>query len=460
MQILSIVHRTDKDTVLMDKSYITLIDLFASIQPNSKIIFNMLNDNDVEKSIDASALYRDYEFSLIDTWTKVEAFLTDVLLETYKTSVVVPQKMLTKTNGKTFKVLAPASSNTSTQPKIFSCENNTGIEISYGSHVVPVTRNIKNLKWNLPDIIFTHTNPLFKRVDFNNCLPIVNGCICYPKVYNEELFAYEGSKVLRNMNSVSKGIMLLDFSPIANMSVIRLSSCNKIDTAINSHLRFTLPEGDYLNKTIMLVIAGRLFKQNELNLNVVGNTTTVDIELDKKLMECILASNFFKFNQKIFNTSNMMIDINHYLDHVYDDRNNMTFQEEILAVKHKFADTNIPFVIVLDNPNINYRTFDPLLTIKPDKLKFEDNVGGLLVNKSTRDIIDYTRIEYTTTTLVTINPITILNMTDRTNKDTLDTEAIAYTRDNYASIDRWNPFNLYNNLNDPNNYMLLDFYKL
>ena len=142
---------------------------------------------------------------------------------------------------------------------IISFDNTNSIEADFGSKDSPGIRNLVNYKSKLPDVIFKKVDPTFT-INFKNTIPIINGVSIYPLYYeaNNELFAPFGVQYLPN--HINKNILLVDFSDIGNIDVIKLSECTRIEPFTSDSIIFDLPTNKTMaGKSVIMVLGGRWY---------------------------------------------------------------------------------------------------------------------------------------------------------------------------------------------------------
>lgn len=149
--------------------------------------------------------------------------------------------------------------------KIHSFDKSFDIEADFGSRTEPDVRNLVNYKFRLRDIVFKKKNKQVD-IDFKNTIPIVNGVSVTPMHYlsTDELFAPEAVKYLPA--SSNKNTMLVDFTDIGSIEIIKFSDCVRQTPHRHDIITVTLPENKTMeNKSIILVVGGRWYLQNEFH---------------------------------------------------------------------------------------------------------------------------------------------------------------------------------------------------
>ena len=127
------------------------------------------------------------------------------------------------------------------------------------------------------------------------------------------------------------------------------------------------------------------------------------------------------------------------------------------VARYLYEDLSVPFVIMLyTDKNVVMTRTAPKMTIGPDKLLFPKHVGGLLINKTTREIVDYIRIPYENSTLVEFCQQRPLNILQKDLHHLTD-PSIAFEFNNYDSAPKYKPFKYFDKSRSLNNFELVDF---
>lgn len=495
MVIKGIVRHADRHSSCYDTSAITLSDALAYQGVQDLIL--CLEDNSDIKYIDLMRLYAEQPVAAngVTNWEKMTEYLTKLNLTTldrYRVATMVPYKMLTIRNGVKTLIKTPFSTNITTQLNIYSVENNFGIDVGYGSHRSPEIRNNPRLKWNLPDLVFSKSIP-GDLIEFKNTIPFVNGIACYPEVYKDVLFAYQGAQLAAKVSDLNKNILLVDYSNLGDLTIVKLSDCKPVDitgvkekTSINDtvvkdddfvkfegtiqvyqhstiKISFLLPEG-IKSGYPMVCIGGRMFEPSTDHVKMFseGARYRVEVELDRQLLEIILAANLQKFKQTIKNTTIVRVSVEDLIDNLFKDPD--LFAEspseealEKLAIQ-RYADKTVPFIAILHSKEpLVHNTIEPLNVLYPDKLLFPSKTGGLLINRYTREVVDYVRVQYDSNELITFPVQQELRLMHRDNLYDLVTPNIAIRKHNTSYTDKYNPFSMeYTDVRRLSAYLLYD----
>lgn len=385
LTILCLVETTPRDMVCYDKSFKPFAYLKASMELG--LFFTVVvedSDTDLVYSVNLSAMMAVYpEFNTINDYAALEAFFTVSMIELYEVKAIMPANMFTRNaDNRILMVQPPIGTDETTGPKIISITHNLDLISDYGTRLNPSLRNNANLKWHLPDIILRHKDPARKVVDFEQCLPVINGKIHYPLPFNDELYVLNSTGVLRSSSEGGMANLLMDFAPMGGMQTVRFKDCTKIPT--DRGVTVKLPDGMSLTgKSFILVLAGRFFQPQECSQL---NEDTIYFDTNNFNLENVLLSN--KHLNKEFNKGTMVAttDSTEYTDQIFDE------------------DHYESFIVVFNTDAMQYLLSKPLFNITPRMLKFPVNTGGLLIRIMTREIVDYSRQYDTDGTIVYISP--------------------------------------------------------
>lgn len=477
MHIKGIIRHADRRSFCYDTSAITLSDVLAS-QGTQQVILCLEDEEEYMKYIDLMKLYAEQPVSAngVFDWEQMESYLSNLDLTTldrYRVVTLVPYWMLTLQDGVKTMIPTPFSTEITTQLNIHSVENNFDIAVGYGSHRSPGVRNNKKIKWNLPDLVFSRAIP-GEIVKFKNTIPFVNGIACYPEVYEDVLFAYQGAQLASKVEDLNKNILLVDYSDLGDLTIIKMSDCEPIDITgveeistikdtgvadddpvkfqgtiqVYDHstikISFLLPEGTASGYP-MVCIGGRMFEPStdHVKMYTEGSRYRVEIELDRQLLEIILAANLQKFKKTLKNTTMVRVIVDATIRNLFNDPDHFTgTTEEELAIQ-RYADKTVPFIAILHSEEpLVHNMIEPSMILYPDKLKFPSGTGGLLINRYTREVVDYVKIPYDSGNLVTFPVQQELRLMHRDNLYDLTTPNLAIRQHNTSYTDKYNPFSM------------------
>jgi hypothetical protein len=326
--------------------------------------------------------------NLASTWAEVDAILMPSHGTIYAGNDLIPPTMFVIEDGKVRIVPSHYVNINQTGPKIISTSHNLGIISGYGTRKQPGLRNNQNLKWHLPDVIFSHKDLNNKVVNFDNCIPIINGKVHLPLPFANELFVLDGTKVLKTAPPTQANI-LMDFTSMGGFRIVRFKDCERLtDKALPS---FVLPEDVSLKgKSFVSVLAGRFFMQSEVKQ--LGDRTVV-------------------YTPQVYNLDNIRLS-NKQLERDLHDGTSITstpasddYFDIIQGEDHTES-----FIIIFETPGMTFHFQRPLFGLTDRMLKFPPSSGGLLIRQTTREVVDYSR------QFDTDGTITFINEPVRTNK--------------------------------------------
>jgi len=293
-----------------------------------------------------------------NTWASVLAVLTNELITKYKCSpVLIPR---TISDGSTVTLL-PIRSKGSAVASIISADHTAEININYSNSVKEYIENVYPLRRMAKDVIYDIPSDM---MNIANTLPIVHGISCFPSVRGTRLLAENGGRYSRNKRDTGRGHILVDFTPIGGAEFIKLSNCS------GSWDMFQLPTGKTMtDKFVILVVEGRWYFP--------GEYTVID-------------TNKIAFNLNGRNTAQ------HNLDRSLTSYNYLknTTQLSTSSSLAALASTEDSFLILINNSEIQVQYSEPIYQIGKGLLKFPLQSGGLLMERSSRAMIDYTRVHY------------------------------------------------------------------
>lgn len=315
------------------------------------------------------------------TWSEVESLITVDIAMGYKTVTIMPYLMW-NVNSSGRRELLPTEWNVvnTESVKVYSCSHGFDFDVHYGSKRISV-RDEYFMKWELTELIIT-PNVQFPTVELNNCLPVVNGATRYPFIFENEMYIEKSSELFRSANGTNKDVTLIDFSPIGGASFIPLRDCTS-SVRENFKVTITLPAGkSFKNKTPMISIRGRLFFPHELTLI---SETQCFVNLNKFGIDSLGLSDTAQRDAVIFNTN------------VYEE-NGMI---EYLTEEFGKAKDSQDFIILIDSEDVCTIEVPADINICQQGRIFPKESTGLLINNTTREIVDYFISEYEHKDLIT-----------------------------------------------------------
>lgn len=394
--------KEDKRVIAFDKSYMEFSDLLLSIKPQDNY-YIIAEIGGVLYTADFSNI-ANRRPNNINTWDLFESYLTSGILVGSKKLSPRINYVWSKQGEKIVSIAPPVETDTNiiyrntNSAIIYPFDTYNDIVADFGTRNDPSVRNILGLKSMLTDIVFRKVKP--NVINFNNTIPIVNGICCFPVVHNDELYTPYGTSYLPDTEN--KNILLMDFSPLGNIQTIRLKDCTSNSSPIANHLEIILPsEVTTLNKSVILVIGGRMFFPDEI---YVPSSRLVSINLKKYNLHNILISN--RIYMKDYDTSFTMTSSN--------------FSYYVNTQIWNVNDYN-NFVIIIDNPNVKTseysisESFERAILEKSNNLfTIEKNRSkqGFVMRLSNRDIIDYTWVTKRSRDLIMFAPSTNIIIPD------------------------------------------------
>lgn len=353
MIIAGIVQQTKHGNLCYDTSVYTFSELLSQSDGNYPLVIVLKDENESFFFYNLSTLVAEQPvYNQASDWESLTNYLNTIpssLLDEHKCVTLVPSRMKSLDGDKIKYIQTPFCSNAQVELDIYSVENNNEVTVSYGSYLLPAVRNNKLIKWKLNDVVFTKNRNA--KINFNNTIPFIDGVACFPYVYNDELYALEGSKLLTKNTSANKNIVLVDFSKFGNLTTYKLSDCEfisltgfeeedippssieenndgikqNITTKMFSdeiiRLKFTIPNN---TKGIPFVsIFGRLFTIYNSDLIIYKqdiNTTIVELSIPRFTLERIFVSNLQKFNKVIKGTNNIRVSIKGSIEDLFRNR--------------------------------------------------------------------------------------------------------------------------------------------
>jgi len=423
MKILCITKRTPRDLMCFDTTYSDYNTVKSDIDINT--VIDIIVVDEVEETVYianlSKMLLQQPEVMAAADYTELESVLDEGLLVAYKTKSYIPKQRFTIDSGK-LKLIANTTDilgldidltyyhmRDMVSPKIVSASHSTLLTESYGTISNPSLRNVLFLRNRLRDLIFTHKNQVGeKAVNFANTIPSISGKIHYPIVFEDELYVKDGTKSLKNVPEGGMGNVLIDFTPVGDIDIVRFPDCEKIAHPAQTIIR--MPEGkSFKDKTALFVVAGRFVMSSEFR---------------------IMDERSFVFNPWAFPLKNIILSNKAILGEkiegtmLYQDTNpEGTFEVEMMD-----DDNYENFIILIDNPTCEFYMLNMKMVVRPNVLKFPPFTGGVLIKNMTREIIDYSLELESDQTIVYLAPTQPLNR--MTNEVENNMHNIAYQTSN------------------------------
>lgn len=336
------------------------------------------------KTIHLSLLFTETVIGKCATWDEVVNELTEVMVDSYTSKdldIENPSKYLNQ----------------------ISVSNNLNLNMHYTTLKSPDLKDVPTLLWKLRDLSITQKEdtPKDERIDFNKCLCSINGLLTKPYVFNGELIVPEGMSFMLDSSDINwPDVVLLDFSTLADFTIIPLSECEhqilkpENGNALGCDIALTLPDVNLAGKSVMAVIGNTLILHDKLFV-VDENTVHItpfkypihtNMLLKKKLEMAYIP------NTDIYRTYEETLEQYVYTDMFKDD--------------HEGA-----FLIVVDTPSL-YISDLPIAPEDSGKKVRTHAPLGILRRRATWGIVDYVVREYNNVDILSISQAPNLFVTD------------------------------------------------
>jgi len=262
-----------------------------------------------------------------------------------------------------------------------------GLEPHYCNIKTPDLRDVWQFRWSMPDLVIENTKEV--PINFNNCIPIVNGFCTQPTVFENQLYIRDGAKLLWDTSKEHRAdAVLIDTTPLGNMSIAPIRDTTVMyrnrtnNRYTNCDWEFILPDGyNFLTHTVLLVLGGMIYFPDEYVTTSIKSFVIhpCTLALDKQLL----------MKQVAMNRDDMVVEAPYTVD---------TYLKQMI-----WADTcNDAFLIFIDNPHI-YVHRTPCDSYADYHVAMTNAFKGVLRNKSTHQIVPYTESKYTSLQLLYMN---------------------------------------------------------
>lgn len=294
---------------------------------------------------------------------------TDINIKLYKVDITRAKRIPTSTEHDQY-LMGYWLEKVETYPRMISVDGNSNIIATYGSWKEPFMEGDFEYRHSLPDAVFD-----FKKfvVNRKTTLPICNGLCCYPRIVDEKIYANQGQRLSYNKQDRNRRWVLVDFEPIGGCSFVQLKD-------LKGNLTEMVMPDDYdsMKQSCLLVIKGRLFLPGEFSIDnshrLLFDITKYTAIYDLDTMLCrgdqerntIILKPSYKYDLKTDDNSFLII------------INNAKMQ----IVKHDCHAGSWPMTKMQWGSDSHSGTM---------KFDFDRPARGLLFDRSTRSIIDYTR---------------------------------------------------------------------
>lgn len=423
MKILCITQRTPRDLICFDQTFMTYAEIKLSTSINDR--YDIVMVDEVEELVYVADLSKmmlqNIDILSAPDYTALEALLTEAIVVAYQIRSYIPKQRYTVESGKR-KLIANTTEAIGLDidlslfhmegmvtPTVVSASHDMNLAESYGHRNNPSMRNIKFLRHRLTDLIFSHTKLVERSVNFDNTIPVISGVAHYPVVFEDEMYVVNGTKALKEMPEGGIGNVLIDFSPIGDIDIVRFPDCEVADSNVyNTTLR--MPEGkSFADKTPLFVIGGRFVMGSEMQM---PDDRTFIFNRYSIPLDNIILSNKAIFGEKVEGTM------------ILNDKDpDGTFENEMME-----SDNYLNYVILIDNPTVEFYMLKHHAKIQENMLRFPPESGGVLIKNMTREVIDYSRELESDQTIVYLTHNKALNRL--TNEVSNNTHNIAYQTSN------------------------------
>ena len=164
------------------------------------------------------------------------------------------------------------------RPQAYTLDNIPGLTAHFGSIRLPNILDSTAYGHSLTDVVVK--KDISCSVNIQNCIPVVNGLMYMPTMYNGNMYIQSASELFWNGTYQSSAVMLMDYSEILDgeeLSILKLSDCEFLGAKFNGkeYVLFVKFPEDYedqiKNNTMFTVIDGRLITFDKIQM--IGKTT-------------------------------------------------------------------------------------------------------------------------------------------------------------------------------------------
>lgn len=349
----------------------TEISYFKSNCETNVLYYAVLQTSIYKKGIgiNLSLLLLETNLGQLDNWNDLLNTITEAQIDSYK--INLPGYSLDgNLNSNRLKIMYPM--------------NTKNMQISYTSIDTPDRRNIKEFKENLPDLVITNNDKKENDINFKNTIGSVNGYICYPYEFNNELFLKDGSKCLYSCNQDRQpDITLLDFSLLGNIEIIKFSDCtHKFNNRYNEptaniDIEISLPKKyDLKNKSLFMVLANTLYYPDELHII---NSNTIYLKQELTFVDSSIFLNHIA--QRDFLIDTQIVDPEYSVADYF---------KKVMMDKEHFG----AFFILVDTPDVSISRATAQKDVLDRTFITRTESSGLFINKMTHKLTASYRHEY------------------------------------------------------------------
>lgn len=304
----------------------------------------------------------------------------------------------------------------------------------------------------------------------------VNGVACYSTSDDTSLIAHRANLLQNTNNKEVRDVVALDFSTLGSIEKYKLSDCEKVYITGLSTRENTIKNSQYVKSAVsfksyrknnisivfnlptsaedgipILCLAGRIFFPKFDNLELFKNSTGYGVffTLNRDTLESMISVNLAKQTSTISGTKVKRINIQNFLNDLFVDKLSTNIDIN--------NDCTIPFVAMLKTEHTLYLQETKNISVfEPGTIRFPKKSNGLLINKVTRDLFDYTKLNYDSETIVTVSENYRKYLDIKTAPISYTNNKIGFGWHNYNESDIHNPFCNKNLLLGLENLVLLD----
>lgn len=274
--------------------------------------------------------------------------------------------------------------------------NDGDFEISYCMRQTPEDRNMSLRRWQLKDLAVGKLNPKNK-INLNNCLVSVNGCLSLPSMYKEEIIIPRGAEFIHN-NTKGKtaSVTLLDLNQLGSIQTVPFSKCEyRIRSGREQTtgtvtggtivpgkaIEIKLPKGVSIHdKQIWLVFGHSLFFGDPLQINSDTSVTMIPhaLPVGRSLLKTQYHAHQYNKDTDILSTD--------------------TSVDEYINATAWQADHFGAFFIIIDTKELYIRKTPTKQYAESDMFHAVTGTNGLLYDQRTAALFDHTCQQFLTIT--------------------------------------------------------------
>lgn len=374
MTLKEIIHISPHSISQLDPTEFTLAQIRESISLNSTF-YILVSDDSVDTLLDLPKLLLETTFGKCTTFDEILENLTETIMTTYKAEI---------------SAYSHQDDITDRYLRTIILGDTNLFDVHYTDINQPSLKDDPQRKWKLKDLEII-ARPNDEQISIENCIPVMNGLMFRPQVFNDRMYVKEGATFLwgtdRDLNS-----LVIDTSKMGGHSLIPMSDCELLGKSptdgsvnLNAPLRVKLPgDEDLKDKSLLLVMQGRLL------------LPTIDFHRDGSHSvtinsHAISGEHFVEYESSRDNCVPQ-------LDMVFVDADKPAeyFTEEMFD-----PNCNNAFFIVLNCPSFKFRMTKVFKDVINSMMWCGPDVkNGLLINNTTKKIMAYHSLRYDTSKVI------------------------------------------------------------